>query len=169
MFSKLILISLLVLNLSCKSGGGGKGEANSDSAVFKSLFSEWTVGNFYLDFSNGSFNQNHTMYLYMPNTQEWINALNMAGRDTTGLVAGVPRICEITIYFVGNESQGVFSTNHPNIDTPHNNACLEWDSNCVSGVCNYAGDHVYTKTGDVLVIDYFGSVDNGMYGVDYLE
>jgi hypothetical protein len=166
---KLLLVALCLTLFSCKGGGGGGSSSSEDKVETKSLFSKWEVGALQWNFTNGQFETNQTMYVELPTTQGWIDALDSAGRDTTGLVAGTNHICELTIYFLGDENSGNIATDHDDIDTPAHNACLEWDNNCVIGVCNYAADHLYTKTGNTLVIDYFGTADSGSYGVDYLE
>lgn len=168
---RFITFTLLLISLiSCGKSGGGSASSGA-SSTSKSLFSKWThkPTGFYLDFSNGDFYQNQAFYTYLPITQGWITALNNAGRNTTGLVAGTFYLCELDIYFVGTESSGSFATNHDDVDTPAHNACLEWDSNCLIGVCNSNSDHLYTKSGNKLTIDYFGSADSGLYGVDVLE
>lgn len=158
---KNILITLLTFLLaSCGGGGGGGGSQE----IKKSLFSKWESESMYLDFSNGEFNTNKTIYLYLPITSFWITALNNAGRDTTGMIAGTYYLCEMEIYFTGDESSGNIATNHDDIDTPAHNACLEWDNNCSLGVCNFSSDHLYTIEDNVLKIDYFGTADSNTYG-----
>ena len=167
---KLLLITLILSLLGCKGEGGGGGDSGGGgSTPSKSLFSSWSTGNFTLNFTGGQFDTLQTMYLYLPVSQEWIDALNANSRDTTGLVAGQMYVCEMQVYFLGDESSGNIAVNHDDINEPAHNACLEWDNNCVTGVCSYSGDHLYTKTGNTLVIDYFGTADSGAYGVDYLE
>jgi hypothetical protein len=165
-------MSLVILFSLVSCGKSGSGSASSGATMTpKNFFSKWThkPTGFSLDFSSGSFYSIQTFYTYLPITQEWIDALNSAGRNTTGLVAGTKYICELDIYFVGTQSSGSFATNHDDINTPAHNACLEWDSNCVIGVCNASGDHTFTKTDNKLTVDYFGSSDYGLYGVDTLE
>lgn len=169
-FHFILILALSLLTLSCGKGGGASTSSGA-STTSKSLFSKWThkPTGFYLDFTNGDFYQNQAFYTYLPITQGWINALNNAGRNTSGLVAGTKYLCELDIYFVGTQSSGNFATNHDDINTPAHNACLEWDSNCQIGVCNSNGDHLYTKSGNKLTINYFGSADGGLYGIDVLE
>lgn len=159
------LCFIIVITSSCNGGGGGGGRSSSDS---KSLWSKWTVtnGTLYMNFTNGDFDTNQDFYLYLPLTQVWLDALNTQGRDTTGLVAGTYYLCGFAVYLIGDENSGSFATNHDDIDEPAHNACLEWDSNCTIGSCNFAADHTYTKSGDSLTIDYFGAADGGLYGVD---
>ena len=165
----LLFISLFIVLVGCKKGDSDSG-SEATATPEKSIFSKWTVDNGnYHDFTGGEFDVNRTVFVYLPITQIWIDALNGSGRDTTGLVAGTPYVCELTIYFLGDESSGNISTNHNDIDTPEHNACLEWDSNCVIGACNYPADHLYTKSNNTLVIDYFGTADSNTYGLDYLE
>ena len=154
-----IILIVLFIFVSC-----GKKSSSSSS---KSVFSKWTStsGSLYFDFTGGVFDQNETLFLYLPITQSWIDTLNTNSRDTTGLVAGDYYICEMTIYFIGSESSGQFATNHTDSNTPSHNACLEWDSACSIGTCNYNADHVFTKSGGTLSIDYFGTADSGLYGV----
>jgi len=168
---KKLLGTLLMLSMlaACTGGGGGSDSDEADSKTSKSLWSKWEMDVLQWNFTGGQFYTNMTTYVYLPITQTWINVLNNAGRDTTGLVAGTYYTCELTIYFIGTEESGQFSTNHVDIDEPAHNACLEWDSNCSIGVCNFANDHKFTKSGNTLVIDYFGTSDNGRYGVDYME
>jgi hypothetical protein len=142
------------------------GKKSSSSTPSKPLFSKWnsTKSSLYIDLTGGEFDTDNTLFLYLPTTQNWIDTLNAANRDTTGLISGGYALCEMSIYFVGNEKSGNFATNHSDVDEPAHNACLEWDSNCSIGTCNYDADHTYTKVNNILKIDYFGSADNGDYG-----
>jgi hypothetical protein len=154
-----IILVVLFIFVSC-----GKKSSSSSS---KSFFSKWTStrSSVYFDFTGGVFEKDETLYLNLPITQDWIDTLDATSRDTTGLVAGDYYICEMTIYFIGNEKSGQFTTNHTDSNTPAHNACLEWDSNCSIGTCNYNADHLFTKSGSTLSIDYFGTADSGLYGV----
>ena len=170
---KIVACTLILATLmSCKGKSGGDSGGSSESTPSKkSLFAKWETSDksFAWDFSGGQFDTLLTFYVNLPISQNWIDALNSAGRDTTGLVAGQIYYCELEIYFTGTEDSGAFATDHDDIDTPAHNACLEWDSNCYTGVCNFSADHTYTRSGDKMVFDYFGSADSGSYGVDTLE
>ena len=160
----IFLLFSLVLFVSC-------GKKSGSSSSSKQLFSKWqsSTGTSYLDFTGGQFDVNSTLFLYVPITQSWINDLNAGNRDTTGLVAGGYTLCEMSIYFVGTNKSGNVSTNHDDVDEPAHNACMEWDSNCSIGTCNYNGDHLYTNDGKTLKIDYFGTADSAIYGTGTLK
>lgn len=162
---KYLLIALLFTMFGCGKDDDAGGEAGAAKG-FLSLWTNSETSVFVLDFRTGSFNQNQTLYLSLPITQGWIDDLNAAGRDTTGLVAEDIYYCEMTMYILGDDSSGQFATNHDDVDTPAHNACLEWDSNCVIGSCNYDGDHLYEIVGDILYIDWFGIADGDYYGSD---
>ena len=85
------------------------------------------------------------------------------------MVAGQVNTCTYSLYAVGSDTSGNIALDHADSDTPANNACLEYDSNCAVGNCNWNADHLYTITNNVLAIDYFGTADSGAYGVSYLE
>ena len=174
---RVLLIFLLLGFMSCvevkeqEATPPASDEAATPSGVLttKSLFSVWELNNFYLDFTGVDFYTVQTKSLRMPITQEWIDALNIEGRDTTGLVANDVYVCEMEVYFAGDEESGQITVNHDDTDTPDNNACLEWDNSCFTGKCNFDSEHLYLKKDGILQIDYFMGADNGAYGVDYLN
>ena len=161
----LLFIPIFFLMLNCGSAGGGGG--SSSSTAPKTIFNRWTSTSMSLviDLTGGQFNTQLILSTSVPINQSWINALNAAGRSTSGLVAGQIFNCTFDFYIVGNETAGSISLNHDNIDTPEHNACLEWDSNCIIGACNIPADHLYSIQNDILTIRYFGGSTAYIAGV----
>ena len=165
----LCISSLLVVMGGC---GSDDGDDSGDKSAPKGLFSYWTKypnGGYYLDLSHVGFDQLITIYMDITIPQSWIDVLDGAGRDTTGLYNGIVYNCEMSMYVIGTNTAGLFALNHSDIDTPGHNACLVLDGVCSVGSCNYDADHVYVIEDDLLTIDFFGTADGGIYGFETFE
>lgn len=163
---------LFLFLVSCGGGGGGGEDATTDATVTpsKAFFSSWVGTDLSLNMTGFEFA--NPISITLTNTtllQIWIDELNTRGRDTTGLVAGAKFDCGYTFTIEGTEDSGVFIIDHNDADTPANNACTQWDTDCTQGVCNFSTDHAYTRTDNVLTIDYFGDADSGTYGSSILR
>jgi hypothetical protein len=154
---------LLFLLIGC---GGGDGGSPAGGSAPKQFFSLWVLDGTAatLDLRDGGFAENLTLSnVPIDIDQAWIDSLNTAGRDTTGLSAGDVFTCGYDLYVVGDNSSGGFALNHADIDTPTHNACLSLDSNCSTGVCNISADHKYTITNNVMTINWFGGANLTSY------
>jgi hypothetical protein len=139
----------------------------------KSIFDYWSKkadSTYLADFRNKQNNVSFSTTLKTQLSQDWINALNGAGRDTSGLSAGQIFNCTVDVsvsslggVFGSIDEIGYIKVNSPNIDTPAYNACLEQDnSSAVSGY-NFDEDHLYYIFGEKLYINYFTNSDSGSY------
>jgi len=165
-----ILLIGIILLTGCNKSDVTSALAPAPAAPTKGFWSSWTGSSLSMDLQGGDFYTDETIVIInIQASTQWISKLNTAGRDTTGLFAGYSVNCEYSLYVAGSHASGNITMNHPDIDYPTNNVCLEYDNNCTLGVCNYDSAHVYSIIGPELKIDYFGGSDSGFYGVSRFE
>lgn len=139
----------------------------------KSIYDVWEKtddSTFNVDLRDGEANSEFTTVIKSTLSQDWLDVLNSAGRDTTGLTVGDVFDCTVSIQIISlgpvfqdYDDIGYVKVNSENTDTPHLNACLEQDNDSSQSGFNYDDDHVYYIFGNKLFVNYFGNSDGGSY------
>ncbi len=169
LFIAISLFTLFLFGCGSKSDSAATASAvetaaTDTSAVKKGLFSKWTPreGAIQLDLTAGKFSEVITLTVTgMPLSAGHLANLISAGRNTTGLTAGMTNSCTYNFIARGDDTSGTIDLDTlSDADTPNINACLEFDSFCKSSVgnlCNFQTSHTYTIEANVLTLDFFGS------------
>lgn len=141
----------------------------------KGLFSVWspkTNTTFTLDLSNAAFGTTLVINVTgLPLSSAFLAALNTAGRNTSGLTAGMTNNCTYNMLITGDDSSGVVRLDTTtDSDTPTTNACYEYDNYCSgsTNLCNLTTQHAYSISNNILRVTWFGTATS-TYGFSEFE
>jgi len=142
-----------------------------------SIFNYWSNDYFAVDLRDVENNEPIISEMPFYVSTSWLDYVHSIGRNVEGITPDDIISCPVQLTVTQSESNpstGFITINVEDTNLPINNACMEYDNDCLDDGCNIESKHLYLITPDnKLYINWFGFTDNNIgvtnYPSEFLE